>query len=432
MKDNLRRSLLSIGFWILLCCSHSLLSFNSQPGSDLAIDSRWSIRVPSSAPLVLLKAADDLRTFLRKRHDLDLDVVGSQAANQIVLEVKEDLDNDGFSLLTQPGRREFRIEGTSPRAVYQGVFLLEDLLARQTSLPKDFEKTVRFPFRERYDVWDCLLTGQNKGAIGFDLQSHIREAVRLGYTGIECNRFVGMELIQQGHPRDPYPWYTYWGPSMDQFVSSPLFQGVFPEEYLARNLADLKHVVSVVKSFGLKAIFMGYEPRYVPEKFLQQHPEMRGPRVDHPLRSMKNRYSLCTDRPEVRKHYRTLASNLAREVPGIDEMWIIFHDSGTGFCWSHSLYSGRNGPEHCRDVGMGERLREFFTNVKAGLKEGGLDIPLVAQPHGSSRIEIDQFFDNVPADVEFTAGNWASWSLTYNDPLGVDPVSYTHLTLPTN
>ena len=269
-----------------------------------------------------------------------------------------------------------RIEGANPRAIYQGVLFLEDLLAKGPFLPADFAQTVKFPFRERYVLWDCLLTGQNKGAIGFDLETHVREAVRLGYTGMECNRFVGMELIQQGHPRDPYPWYTYWGPSMDQFVSSPLFEGVFPREYLDRNLADLRHIVDVVKSFGLKAIFVGYEPRYVPEEFLQRNPEMRGPRVDHPLRSMKNRYSLCTDRPEVRGHYRTLAGNLAKEVPDIDEMWVIFHDSGAGFCWSHSLYSGRNGPDHCRNVPMGERLRKFFTAVKEGLREGGLDIPL--------------------------------------------------------
>jgi len=306
------------------------------------------------------------------------------------------------------------------RSTYQGIFLLEDLLADAPSLPADFEQNVTFPFRDRYVIWDCLLTGQTKEAIDFDLESHVREAVRLGFTGMECNRFLGMNLIQQGHPRDPYPWYTYWGPSMDQFVSSPLFDGVFPAEYLARNLADLKNLVEVVKSFGLKAIFVGYEPRYVPEEFLQRNPELRGPRVDHPLRSMVNRYSLCTDRPRVREHYRILARRLAEEVPDLDEMWVIFHDSGTGFCWSHSLYSGRNGPEFCRNVPMGKRLMRFFTTLKEGLKEGGLTIPVVAQPHGSSRPEIDDFFDNVPNSVEFTAGNWASWSLTYRDPLGVD------------
>ena len=235
-------------------------------------------------------------------------------------------------------------------------------------------------------------------------------------TGSEDSREPGKRV----GPRDPYPWYTYWGPSMDQFVTSPLFEGIFPEDYLDRNLADLKHVVEVVESFGLKPIFMGYERRYVPEEFFKRRPDLRGPRVDHPLRSMAARYSLCTDQPEVQEHYQALARRLAEEVPGIRELHIIFHDSGTGFCWAHGLYSGSNGPQRCKLVPMGNRMRKFFMAIRQGLRGGGLDIPLVAQPHGISRPEIDQFFGGVPRDVEFTAGNWASWSISYPDPLEAD------------
>jgi hypothetical protein len=231
---------------------------------------------------------------------------------------------------------------------------------------------------------------------------------------------VEMELLQQGDPRDPYPWYTYWGPSMDQFVSSPLFEGVFPKDYLARNLADLQQVVRLVESFGLKPIFMGYEPRYVPEAFLQRQPGLRGPRVDHPLRSMTPRYALCIDRPEVLEHYRVLAQTLAQAVPGIREMHIIPQDSGAGMCWGNGLYPGRNGPDYCRSIPAGERMNRFFSAIRKGLKEGGLDIPVVVQPHKMSRSEVDQFFSEVSTGIDFTAGNWASWSIAFHDPLEID------------
>jgi len=396
------------------------LTPTSNQGERLVIEQDWLIRLPSSPHKALTRAATDLQSFLSQHHSLQLKISDEGRGKGIILRVDTLLKDDGFSLRADPAAGQIFVEGSNPRAVYQGIMLLEDLLAEHPSLPRSFEKTVIFPFRDRYVLWDSLLTGQNKGALGFDLERHVREAVRLGYSGMECNRFVGMTLPQQGDPRDPYPWYTYWGPSMDQFVTSPLFNGVFPKDYLSRNLADLKKVVALVESFGMKPIFMGYEPRYVPEEFLKRRPDLRGPRVDHPLRSIVPRYSLCVDQPEVLDHYRALARRLAEEVPGIREMHVIPQDSGAGICWGHGLYSGRNGPEYCKSIPAGERMKKFFGAIRQGLRDGGLDILLVVQPHKMSRPEIDQFFGSLPNGIEFTAGNWASWSIAFNDPLEID------------
>jgi len=414
-------------YWFIVLAMLGLHAAQIQAGMTTAeqeqrleITGDWFISVPPSPHPALLRAARDLQDFLRERHGLSLRLSEQNAGNGIELATAPQPDVDRFSIRAAPYERRILISASSPRGVYQAALLLEDMLAEKPSLPASMQKAVVFPFRDRYLLWNALLTGQNKGALGFDLERHVREAVRLGYTGIECNRFVGMDLPQQGHPRDPYPWYTYWGPSMDQFVTSPLFEGVFPGDYLARNLADLKHVAGVVESFGLKPVFMGYEPRFVPEAFLRRHPELRGPRVDHPLRSMASRYSLCTDRAEVLDHYRALARRLAEEVPALAEMHIIFHDSGAGFCWEDGLYSGRNGPAHCRNVRMGDRMRRFFQAIQQGFRDAGREIALVAQPHGSSRGEIEEFFESVPKEVALTAGSWASWSLAYHDPLGID------------
>jgi hypothetical protein len=388
--------------------------------NDLVINGNWKIVIEPDSHQAVVKAAKDLRNFLLVQHTLAIEIAESAGGQCILLSVNKKIESDGFSLRVESAGQKLIVEAPNPRALYQGVLALEDALSETPVIAESFNQKVVFPFKDRYLVWDVNLTGQNKMANGFNLENHIREAVRLGYSGVECNRFVGMELLQQHSPEDSYPWYTYWGPSMDQFVSSPLFEGVYPKEYLDRNLADLKHVVKVVESFGLKPIFMGYEPRYVPEKFFEKHPELRGPRVDHPLRSIEKRYSLCTDRPEVLEHYRTLARRLTEEVPGIVEMHIIFHDSGSGLCWFNALYSGKNGPEYCKDIPMEERMGKFFGAIQQGFKDNGSDIPIVAQPHGSSRSDIDAFLSGTAKNMSMTAGNWTAWTLSYPDPLGID------------
>jgi hypothetical protein len=397
-----------------------LISPGKIQSKDLVITESWKICNLESSDKAVLRASRDLQSFLRDNHGLKLEIVDSSTVSGIILSVNGMLEKDGFSIKAEPFGQRLKVEASNPRALYQGVLELEEHLTGKPVISESFEEKVYFPFKDRYLVWDVNLTGQNKMANGFNLENHIREAVRLGYSGIECNRFVGMDLLQQNNPEDSYPWFTYWGPSMDQFVSSPLFDGVYPKEYLERNLADLKHVVQVVESFGLKPIFFGYEPRYVPEKFFEMHPELRGPRVDHPLRSITRRYSLCVDRPEALEHYRTLARQLTKEVPGIVEMHIIFHDSGGGLCWFDALYSGKNGPEFCRNIPMDERMRKFFGAIQQGFKDNGRSIPIVAQPHGSSLNNVDDFLSGTPKEMNMTSGNWTSWTLTYPDPIGID------------
>ncbi len=400
--------------------SLSILTAGVVLAAGASVSADWQIRTPGPASPPIARAARDLQTFLLERYGLRLPIRQAPRTPEFVLEIKPSATADGFAIRASDDGPRVTVEARTPLAVYQGVLLLEDQLRNSLSIADRSNRTVSYPFKDRYVLWDSLLTGQNKGAIGFDLERHVREAVRLGYTGMECNRFVGMKLPQQNHPRDPYPWYTYWGPSMDQFVSSPLFEGVFEKDYLARNLADLKHVAEVVHSFGLKPIFMGYEPRYVPDEFLTRHPELRGPRVDHPLRSMQPRYSLCVDRPEVLEHYRTLARRLSDAVPLLAEMHVIMLDSGAGLCWEHGLYAGRNGPVFCRNIPAGERMSRFFGTIRQGFLDGGHDIRLVVQSHGGSRSEFDQFFEKTPKEIDFTSGSWAEWSLTFRDPLEID------------
>ena len=65
-------------------------------------------------------------------------------------------------------------------------------------------------------------------------------------------------------------------------------------------------------------------------------------------------------------------------------------------------------------------MARFFGAIGQGFRDAGRDVALVVQPHGNSRREMQEFFDRVPREVSLTAGNWASWSLSHQDPLGVD------------
>ncbi len=97
----------------------------------------------------------------------------------------------------------------------------------------------------------------------------------------------------------------------------------------------------------------------MPESFFQRHPALRGPRVDNPACSTSPRYALCAMLPEVQDHYRQMMTKLVGLCPEIDEMHIFTNDSGGGFCYSTHLYSGPNGPCHCRETPTGKQAQTF-------------------------------------------------------------------------
>ena len=70
---------------------------------------------------------------------------------------------------------------------------------------------------------------------------------------------------------------------------------------------------------------------------------LRGPRVDHPFRSFRPRYTMTLTHPRVREHYAEMMAALMREVPDLGFLAVWSNDSGSGFEHTKSLYVGRNG-----------------------------------------------------------------------------------------
>lgn len=198
-------------------------------------------------------------------------------------------------------------------------------------------------FSIQKSTFDLFLTQYARSIRNFDRERYIREFARLGFTHIEVNALGFLSPWEKGVSGEFYrDFYTYC-PALDQFVSSRLNQGIYPAEYLAKNLRRLKENARLAVKYGLVPGLLCFEPRSVPDAMLEKYPTLRGARVDHPFRSFKPRYNLSIAHPVVRKHYQELLIRLMKEVPELAFMTIWSNDSGAGFEHTKSLYVGRNG-----------------------------------------------------------------------------------------
>jgi len=220
-------------------------------------------------------------------------------------------------------------------------FLVENLAEHDIS---DLQPWVRpISFSTEKSTFDLFLTQYARLLRDLDREKYIREYSRLGFSHIEVNALAFPFPYEKGIKGEFYPdFYTYC-PALDQFVSSRLNQGIYPQEYLYANLERLKENSRLALKFGLVPGLLCFEPRSVPETLFKKYPQLRGARVDHPFRSFKPRYNLSIVHPVVQKHYAELLTNLMTEVPELGFLTIWSNDSGAGFEHTKSLYVGRNG-----------------------------------------------------------------------------------------
>ena len=198
-------------------------------------------------------------------------------------------------------------------------------------------------FAREKSTFDLFLTQYARLIRDFDRERYLREYARLGITHVEVNALAGPFPAETGVAGEFYPdFYTYC-PALDQFVSSRLNQGLYPEEYLAANLEQLRRNALLALKYGLIPGLLCFEPRSVPERIFEKYPTLRGARVDHPFRSFKPRYNLSIAHPLVRRHYAELIQNLLEQVPALEFLSLWTNDSGAGFEHTQSLYVGRNG-----------------------------------------------------------------------------------------
>ena len=198
------------------------------------------------------------------------------------------------------------------------------------------------------------------------------------YGRVQVN--IGVLADKSWHevPEGGSPWHEYAScvSTPAKFFPHPKIAPHMPAGWVARNRELLLSKAAVLRELGLEAAFAGKETHLLPESFFRKYPHLRGPRVDHPRRSRQEAFAWCTDLPETREMIEWMTAELKRQVPEIQTITTGTNDAGSGLCWAAALYSGPNGPQHCRHRGAGVRVRELMETIHRGASKGGGDVDI--------------------------------------------------------
>jgi hypothetical protein len=293
---------------------------------------------------------------------------------------------------------------------------------------REFSKgrVLRPAFPNLRPVYDLFLTQHARSVKNFDRPEYFRQLARLGFSHAEVNGLAFPVPFEQGPKGELlHRFYTYC-PALDQFVSSRLTKGYYDEDYLQANLNYLKTNAAYADKYGLTPGIVCFEPRSVPDEFLQRYPVLRGARVDHPLRSFRPRFNLSIAHPIVREHYAEMVENLLTHVPKLGYMSIWSNDSGAGFEYTSSLYVGRNGGgyvirEWKGDKEIAEAAAQNLVRYLRTLRDAGRKI----NPSFRTLIRLEPFWAEHEyiwkeledgLDVEVSSLQTKGWSLSYKHP----------------
>lgn len=221
-------------------------------------------------------------------------------------------------------------------------------------------------------------------------------------------------------PEGGNPWSEYASnfANLYKFYPDEKIAPFIPEEFVKANRELLLAKTKILRENGMYAAFFSNEPEIIPEPFFKAYPEYRGPRVDHPRRSNVPFFSPCLSVKGMQDIYADMMAELLQNAPEIKTFFFKTNDAGSGNCWSKWLYSGPNGPEHCKNKTTGQRINELMSSLQAGASKAGkkLDVYL-SYSQGSSnfteeeRTEIQNqlpencYFANTPEHDRISLGN---------------------------
>ena len=215
-----------------------------------------------------------------------------------------------------------------------------------------------------------------------EFENFVIKAKELGATHVDVTFTIPPALWQFTVPNDPYPEWFAIQPGLMKIFPSEKLKPYVDTEYSERVIALLQARCEVLRKYGMKAAYNCNEPYVLPEPFFADYPEYRGPRVDHPYRSRSAYFAPCVDNPEVLEMYRETMQILLKKCPEIEIFSFLTSDSGSGFCWSDALYTGKNGNASCEHRHMGDRVVGFMENLKSAANaiDKSIDVRLNPQP----------------------------------------------------
>lgn len=171
---------------------------------------------------------------------------------------------------------------------------------------------------------------------------------------------------------DPYPNWGMYNATLFKVALPKALEKYIPAEYAEKNLQLFKERAEILKEYGLKAMFVGMEPAWLPNEAYIDHPDWRGPRCDQPRRARNEYYAPCTDNCEVQELYRESVAKLCSIIP-IEYFEFLTNDSGGGVCWASGLYPGANGPTACRHTSIGDKVVSFLSVLQEGAESVGVN-----------------------------------------------------------
>ncbi|MFB3892288.1 MAG: hypothetical protein ACE15C_09725 [Phycisphaerae bacterium] len=164
------------------------------------------------------------------------------------------------------------------------------------------------------------------------------------------------------------PWHEYTAclSVLHKFFPHPKIAPFINPDHVRKNRALLKACVKVLDKYKLDAAFATHEPFYLPEAFFVKYPRLRGARIDHPRRSRKEEFAPCFDCAEGREMLTWMTRQLYKDAPRLTDISWFTNDAGAGICWNEYLYPGPNGPDHCRGLSTGQRVRNILDAFQDG------------------------------------------------------------------
>lgn len=227
-----------------------------------------------------------------------------------------------------------------------------------------------------------------------EFRAFAKAAAELGATHVYISDLPKSRWLWDLDRSDPYPNWGMLMASVFKVVIPPELKDFLPSDYARRNLEIIRQRGAILNELGLKAAFLGKEPAYLPEPVFQAYPDWRGPRCEHPRRSRNTYYSLCIDRPEILSMYSKAVAEICRAAP-VELFSFLTNDSGSGICWSVSLYPGQNGPAWCRERPYADRVVGFLSTIQDGARDAGLEAE-VSFNYGSGYISQAEIASVVP------------------------------------
>lgn len=199
--------------------------------------------------------------------------------------------------------------------------------------------------------------------------------------------------------------YTSYNPTPYKFFPDPKIAPFIPEEFVRKNRELLLAKAEILREFGLDAAFWSYEPNYLPEQFYEAYPHMRGPRVDHPRRGNTPAFAPCVSVKETQEMFANMVAELLENVPEIHTFFFKTNDAGSGICWSDWQYTGPNGPTHCKNHSMGDRVATLMNSFKTGASRAGQEVSIYLTGSMFSDEEKKDIYAHLPEDCYFQSHN---------------------------